>query len=492
MLAVTCRVLHPFGVPKYGNQSGIGCLRVVATRDFELSMNLARRSITQTSPVQIFNTQFDADCQIFTTVTPVGFAVYQAWPLKLLRKRELNGGTLAAAVPCHTSSLLFLLGGGRSPLYPPNKVILWDDVAGVEVAELEFREKVGGLACRRGWLAVALRRRVVVFEVHETVIRRGEYDTCDNPRGVLAMATGPYATLLAIPGRQMGHVQLVQLPPCRPPEPLGPPPPLRPAKPSTSTVRHSVSIIAAHESPLTTLSVTPSGRLVATTSLRGTLVRIWETSNGKLLKEFRRGSDKAEIYGVAFRPDEKEVAVWSDKGTIHVFSLTLAGGSNRQSSLSPLAPFLPLPKYFDSQWSYAQYRIPAQAAHISLSSTSSVRSPATDLAADEKCVVGWIKVPAKTEESVQEYQLVALTYSGGWYRLSLPLKGPLVNHSNVSDVPQDPHHRVSSTSRQRTSSVSSINSLPDRGKGKQRDKGRDSHDLILEEYRKYGRWDGWG
>ena len=86
-------------------------------------------------------------------------------------------------MPCHTSSLLFLLGGGRSPLYPPNKVILWDDAAGIEVAELEFRERVRGIACRRGWLAVALRRRVVVFEVHDTVARRAEYDTCDNPRG---------------------------------------------------------------------------------------------------------------------------------------------------------------------------------------------------------------------------------------------------------------------------------------------------------------------
>lgn len=98
---------------------------------------------------------------------------------------ELTGGTLAAVVPLHTSSLLFLLGGGRSPLYPPNKVILWDDAIGSEVAELEFREKVRGLACRRGWLAVALRRRVVVFEVGDYVSRYGEWDTCDNPRGQL-------------------------------------------------------------------------------------------------------------------------------------------------------------------------------------------------------------------------------------------------------------------------------------------------------------------
>lgn len=51
------------------------------------------------------------------------------------------------------------------------------------MAELEFREKVRGVACRRGWLAVALRRRVVAFEVGEVVTRYGEWDTCDNPRG---------------------------------------------------------------------------------------------------------------------------------------------------------------------------------------------------------------------------------------------------------------------------------------------------------------------
>lgn len=86
-------------------------------------------------------------------------------------------------MPLHTSSLLFLVGGGRSPRYPPNKVVLWDDALGQEIAELEFRERVRGLACRKGWLAVALRRRVVVFELGAAVSRYGEWDTCDNPRG---------------------------------------------------------------------------------------------------------------------------------------------------------------------------------------------------------------------------------------------------------------------------------------------------------------------
>jgi WD repeat-containing protein 45 len=86
--------------------------------------------------------------------------------------------------PLHTSSLLFLVGGGRSPLYPPNKVIMWDDALGREVAELEFRERVLGLAARRGWLAVALKRRVVVYRFIDGVVARyREWEKCVNMRG---------------------------------------------------------------------------------------------------------------------------------------------------------------------------------------------------------------------------------------------------------------------------------------------------------------------
>ena len=142
------------------------------------------------------------------------------------------------------------------------------------------------------------------------------------------MATAPYSTLLAIAGRQSGHVQLIHLPPCPVPSLTGPPPPpnQRWKAPSVSS-KQPLSIIAAHTSALTTLTTTASGRLLATTSVRGTLVRIWDSTSGSLVKEFRRGTDKADIYGVAFRPDEQELCVWSDKGTIHLFTLAVSGST---------------------------------------------------------------------------------------------------------------------------------------------------------------------
>ena len=145
--------------------------------------------------------------------------------------------------------------------------------------------------------------------------------------GLLALATATHSTLLAIPGRQMGHIQLVHLPPCTPPQPIGPPSSAPPTRPPPNPVKPPPTIIIAHESSLNTLSVPPSGRMLATTSSRGTLIRIWDTTTGKLIRELRRGADKAEIYGVAFRPDEREVCVWSDKGTVHVFALTAGSGA---------------------------------------------------------------------------------------------------------------------------------------------------------------------
>ncbi|KAI0776000.1 WD40-repeat-containing domain protein [Trametes elegans] len=480
-------------------------------------MNLARHSISSTAPVLIFDARFDPDCRIFTTSTQAGFAVYRTWPLQLLRKREITGGTLSAVVPLQTSSLLFLVGGGRSPRYPPNKVILWDDALAQEVAELEFREKVRGVACRRGWLAVALRRRVVVFKLGESVERFGEWDTCDNIRGLLALATAAHSTLLAIPGRQMGHIQLVHLPPCPPPQPIGPPSSAPPSRPPPAPTKHPVSIIAAHTTALSTLSVPPSGRLLATTSLRGTLIRIWDTSTGKLVRELRRGTDKAEIYGVAFRPDEREVCVWSDKGTVHVFALTSGtGASNRQSTFSPLTPFIPLPKYFDSEWSYAQYRIPAQSAHISLSAQPA-KPPTADVVDEEKCVVGWIRAGPEYQDQDQdgpprraqptEYQLVALTYTGGWYRLALPsstasaASGSAASPTSVRPgTPSSrdplsaspPSVRTLSMSRPRSGSGSSFTARSDKGKEREHEKEKPGRDCVLLEYRRFGRWDGWG
>lgn len=175
---------------------------------------------------------------------------------------------------------------------------------------------------------------------------------------------------------------------------------------------------------------------------------------------------------------------------------------NRQSTFSPLTPWLPLPKYFDSEWSYAQYRIPSQSAHIYLNAPPPKPSTA-DIVDEEKCVVGWTRGPISEDNpELEEYQLVALTYTGGWYRLALPASSSSMPPTAASptsggpaSLPPPSLKDIRDMSRPRSSSGSSIAGRTDRGKGKERERekeGKESSVCVLQEFRRYGRWDGWG
>lgn len=60
-------------------------------------------------------------------------------PSLILSTDSALPGSISHASLLHRTSLVFLLGGGSNPLYPPNKLVVWDDRKGKAVLELEFR-----------------------------------------------------------------------------------------------------------------------------------------------------------------------------------------------------------------------------------------------------------------------------------------------------------------------------------------------------------------
>jgi WD40 repeat protein len=200
-------------------------------------------------------------------------------------------------------------------------------------------------------------------------------ETTANPKGLCALC--PYAsnTVLVCPGLQKGHVRVE----------------LYDIKKTT--------MITAHETALACFALNYDGTKLATASEKGTLVRIFDTTSGQPLQEVRRGADRADIYSICFNSNSQWLAVSSDKGTIHIFSLkggkdknaksdekdtskedakaaekansnanntnnngsgsstdALAKKDNPKSSLSFMKSILP--KYFSSEWSFAQFRVP--------------------------------------------------------------------------------------------------------------------------------------
>lgn len=63
------------------------------------------------------------------------------------------------------------------------------------------------------------------------------------------------------------------------------------------------------------------GTLIATASMRGTIIRIFSAEEGVLLQELRRGSGKAFITSINFHPTMNMIACTSNRSSIHLFEI---------------------------------------------------------------------------------------------------------------------------------------------------------------------------
>merc|ERR1712141_854776 len=102
------------------------------------------------------------------------------------------------------------------------------------------------------------------------------------------------------------------------------------------------------------------GSMIASASVKGTLIRIWDTVRKIMLVELRRGSDNAVIYCINFSLGDEWLCCSSDKGTVHVFALQ----DYRLNKRSALATIGVPGAYAGSQWSLANFTVPQEVACI--------------------------------------------------------------------------------------------------------------------------------
>lgn len=96
-----------------------------------------------------------------------------------------------------------------------------------------------------------------------------------------------------------------------------------------------VNVISAHKSAISALAFDSSGRLLATSSDKGTIVRVFRVLHATKVYEFRRGTYGAKIYSMNFNLDSTLLVVSSATETVHVFSLKAAEGRRSLKSYVP-------------------------------------------------------------------------------------------------------------------------------------------------------------
>jgi len=83
-----------------------------------------------------------------------------------------------------------------------------------------------------------------------------------------------------------------------------------------------VTVISAHQTPVSCIAINTDGTLMATSSEKGTVIRIFAIPSGKKLFQFRRGSMPSRIFSMSFNAASTLLCVSSATETVHVFKLS--------------------------------------------------------------------------------------------------------------------------------------------------------------------------
>jgi len=95
------------------------------------------------------------------------------------------------------------------------------------------------------------------------------------------------------------------------------------------------NVIQAHKAPISFLSINSTGTMLATSSDKGTVIRVWSIPGAEKLYQFRRGTREARIYSISFNVVSTLLAVTSAHDTVHIFKLGPQGSKGSKPPKSP-------------------------------------------------------------------------------------------------------------------------------------------------------------
>lgn len=263
--------------------------------------------------------------------TDTGFSIYKLSPkIENRRCRDMQSG-IGLMNMLDASNIAVMIGGGPKPFRSPDTVVVWDDRKNSSVLELEAKDAVCNCVVIRKAIVVITSKKLRVCSLTDGRPITSK-DTFDNPSGLCEIYENKNRLMIVTLGSKLGSVVV------------------------WDTSDKSCKTVQAHEHAVCALAVNRDGTMFATSSNSGTNIHLYETATGKLMFKFRRGTLSTLIFSLCFNSDSSMLACCSRNGTVHLFVINKKNtrNGNVKSLLSPLSDYMPIPDYFNSQWSSQQ------------------------------------------------------------------------------------------------------------------------------------------
>lgn len=225
---------------------------------------------------------------------------YKLYGIKDVDKLELlykdNSDYTIIVERLFSSSLLAVV-----QLSSPRKLKICHYKKNQEVTQYLYANTILAVKLNRQRLVVCLENNILI---HNTADLRHIHSlklTSRNPNGIVALAPSDEMCYLAYPAKNTtGEVNIFD-----------------------AAKLEDKLTIAAHDNPLASMTFDSQGIKLATASEKGTVIRVFNTSNGDCIYEFRRGYARCvSIHSLSFSSDSTFLCASSNTETVHIFKLS--------------------------------------------------------------------------------------------------------------------------------------------------------------------------
>jgi autophagy-related protein 18 len=246
---------------------------------------------------EIYYVDFNQDCTSLAIGTKTGYRLFSLHSVDTLDPiySTTEFEDIHIVERLFSSSLVAIVG-----LSSPRKLRICHFKKGTEICNYSYSNSILSVKLNRMRLVVCLEDSLHIHNIRDMKVLHTIRDTPPNSSGLCSLSTNSDNCYLAYPGSStIGEVQIFD-----------------------AINLHSKTMIAAHDSPLAALAFSHQGTRIATASEKGTVIRVFNVSDGSKLYEFRRGMKRCvTIRSMAFSMDGDYLCCSSNTETVHVFRL---------------------------------------------------------------------------------------------------------------------------------------------------------------------------
>ena len=249
---------------------------------------------------EILYISFNQDSSYISVGTENGYKIFSSYPIYNFFNRNLKGG-IGIIEMLYKSNILALVGGGKNPKFPENKLIIYDDKKQKKISEIIFKSNIINIKLKKDKIFSVTITKIFIFNF-KTYQNIDIIETIENPKGLFSISNNPKVNIISFPiinntNYQKGKIKI------------------------KNYDKGKEIFITLDEIIISYMTMNNEGSIIVIACEKGTIIKTYRTIDGLFLQEFKRGSEKTEINFMTFDNYDFFLAVCSQRGTIHIWSM---------------------------------------------------------------------------------------------------------------------------------------------------------------------------